>query len=198
MNPQLQAQAGFDEADRTLAEGVRHLVFQDSGDVRESDPSHEARLESVSRFHELLSALRRLVSPRPVRIGIGFAVGLILAVAITQIRTPTREKPGPIVFRGSEPSSLTASNPERMPDSMIKFSWSAVEDADHYQLIIMDGHRNELIRFDAGTEATISVDPASIPGFGEPGAVHLWRIVAIQEGDEIARSGLRSLVLRSP
>jgi hypothetical protein len=82
-----------------------------------------------------------------------------------------------------------------MPNGDIEWQWNKEGEGVSYQLVILDIDRNELIRIDAGQNTSINIDPESIPGSGEADASYLWRILAIQDGDEIASSGTRSLSL---
>jgi hypothetical protein len=198
MNPDPRAKPGLEEASLKLTEEARRLAFGGFDGAQDSGPSREAGRESASTFHDLLPRLRRLMRPWPAKTAIAAVIGLLLVVVLRQAGTPTHEIPDQINLRGFERPSLTASNPERMPDGTVRFVWDDIEGVDEYLLVVLDDHRNELIRFDVRAATSISVDPAAIPGFGEPDAVYLWRVIAIQEGDEVGRSGLRSLVLRSP
>jgi hypothetical protein len=198
MNPDLPADAELDNSGERLADNIKHSIMTGSKDPIDSKSMSETGEESSSRFSSWMSSISRILNLRPVQIGFGFALGLLLFIAIKQLTTTPPQVHAPIVLRGSEPASLTAMNPEQMPDGSLKFSWSAMAGVEKYELVILDGGRNELIRLDGGSGTSLSVDPASIPGSDRPDAAYLWRIVALQDGDEVARSSLRSLALRSP
>jgi hypothetical protein len=72
------------------------------------------------------------------------------------------------------------------------FRWTAVPDADSYQLQLFDTSLEEVARFGAGSNTTFQVQAGDIPAVSGP---LLWRVVAFRGGDEFARSRLSPLDL---
>jgi hypothetical protein len=140
-----------------------------------------------------------------MRLGIGWRRGLVLAataaaaviliVVLVPLRDGGRRRIAPL--RGPEPSatgeSALTARPAFIRNGSIVFSWSPVPEADGYEIHLFDTALDETARFDAGTDTSMQIRIAEIP---RTDALLLWRVVALREGGEVARSHLTSLDLR--
>jgi hypothetical protein len=77
----------------------------------------------------------------------------------------------------------------------IVFTWSAVPNADSYEVEIFDDALNQVLHSAAVTTTSISVDRAAlanVPG----GAALTWRVRALKQGDVVSTSPPASLTLQ--
>jgi hypothetical protein len=77
----------------------------------------------------------------------------------------------------------------------VEFRWSAQDGADAYRIELYAADLTPLGKFDTGGETTWSWTPPATISL-ETTAL-LWRIVALQQGDEISRSRIQTLQPRS-
>ncbi len=96
----------------------------------------------------------------------------------------------PLVLRGTisaetgTPLDLAA--PRALEDGSTQLSWVPLDGADSYEVRLYDESLSEIARFGPVTETTFILDHSMLP-VDAPDAM-LWRIVALEEGDEIALS----------
>ncbi len=96
----------------------------------------------------------------------------------------------PLVLRGTisaetgTPLDLAA--PQTLEDGSTQLSWVPLDGADSYEVRLYDESLSEIARFGPVTETTFILDHSMLPD-STPAAM-LWRIVALEEGDEIAAS----------
>lgn len=100
-----------------------------------------------------------------------------------------------INIRGTEDSELVplAGTAEVLSEGFIQFRWTEAEQAERYDLIICAVDLREIMRIDAGVQTThaLRID-ASIKQAGQRGPL-FWRVSAMRDGVEIARSALIAL-----
>ncbi len=135
------------------------------------------------------SFFRWLVSPslRPVA---ALAVLVVALGAIGGIRLLGRQSGDAIILReGSTPASSTLAlgDVSRAPDGGFSLSWSPVEGADRYEVVLCGEDLVEMKRFDAGGASSFVI-PAE-----DAGAPLFWRVIASRQGDPIAQSRIRPL-----
>jgi len=98
--------------------------------------------------------------------------------------------PEEIVLRGSTPAGeiqpLVLSAPQILSEDEVVLDWTPMDGADSYQVHLYDEDLNTIVLFEPTVETTLvisrSVIPADAPG------VLIWRVVALQKGDEIGSS----------
>ncbi len=71
-------------------------------------------------------------------------------------------------------------------------SWNGPSDADHYQVIVVDVTMAEIARLDGELAGEYWLRRQDHSWLGNPGPF-LWYVVALRDGDEIARSTVRVL-----
>jgi hypothetical protein len=139
----------------------------------------------------------RLRTRRPRRralipgLSVAAAAIVILVIALHPFTGGDRT---PALLRGGEPSSGAALviQPASLHDGAVTFSWSPLPDAESYELLLYDTKLEEIARFEADRATSIRIEASDIPAADGP---VLWRIVALREGEEYARSPLGSLDL---
>jgi hypothetical protein len=132
---------------------------------------------------------------RGLALGVTAAAAVILIVILVPFRDGGRRRIAPL--RGLEPSgtgeSAFAAHRAVAENGSVVFSWSPVPEADGYEIHMFNTALDETARFEAGADTGMRVRIDEIP---QTGTLLLWRVVAVREGGEIARSPLRSLDLR--
>lgn len=96
----------------------------------------------------------------------------------------------PLVLRGTIPaetkSPLELAAPQALDDGSLLLSWSPFDSVDIYEVRLYDESLSELARFGPLTETTLVLTRSMLPE-DAPSAM-LWRVVALDEGDEVAAS----------
>ena len=83
---------------------------------------------------------------------------------------------------GEDPLSLAA--PEFLGDGSVQLSWLPFDEADQYIVVIYEPDLTELTRTDPVTDPEITLHSRDLAGVTSGSAV-IWRVVALQGGDEI-------------
>jgi len=103
-----------------------------------------------------------------------------------------------VVLRGesaqTDEIALTQA-PEILADGRVRVAWSPHPDADGYRIVLLSPDGQELSALAAGPDPSLVLDPSRLPGTAASGGV-LWRVEALRDGDEIARSRVAALPLR--
>ncbi|MBP6875252.1 MAG: hypothetical protein KBD56_04220 [Candidatus Eisenbacteria bacterium] len=142
--------------------------------------------------------LRRALLPRS-------AVGWIAAAAVLVLIAwgthetwrgwMPRERQTVVRGPGTATAALTAQVRDIGKEAWL-FSWSPVADADGYRVVIQDetmDRRGEFEAEEGANSLAIRMDDLQAAA-GEP--VLFWRVIALRQGDEIARTRLQALPLR--
>jgi hypothetical protein len=115
---------------------------------------------------------------------------IIAAVAISVWRGSSNE---PVLRGGSE--AVWALAAPHVTGIAIVFAWSAVPNADAYEVEIYDDALNQVLHSAAVTTTRISVDRAALASV-PAGAELTWRVRALKQGDVVATSPPASLTLQ--
>jgi hypothetical protein len=114
---------------------------------------------------------------------------IIAAVAISVWRGSSNEP----VLRGGSEAAWELKTPH-VTGIAIVFAWSAVPNADAYEVEIYDDALNQVLHSAAVTTTSISVDRAALANVPS-GAALTWRVRALKQGDVVATSPPASLTL---
>ena len=142
-----------------------------------------------------ISILQR---PRVLRPALALAAVILVAIALAQLReTDPRKR---IILRSEEgvTEQLVPREPRRTNDGDLVLAWSALPGADAYRVQVFDSTLRELVAFETGADTSLVLPPAAFSGLGDNAGSLVWRVQALSEGDEIARSEPVSLLFRIP
>jgi len=102
------------------------------------------------------------------------------------------------VLRGSKPADvsqpLVLSEPQKLSAGGVRLEWTSMSGADSYQVVLYDKDFNEIARLEPTNRTTLDIDRSMLPS-DSPGSL-VWRVVALQRGDEIGASDPAFLELR--
>lgn len=177
----LEAEAlpGSDTADAEarLRASVQSMIEESSG-----DPS---MARSVRERPGFLAEIVRGFFLRPAWVA---AALVIIAAGIMLWRPWVQDRPA---LRGTSPESelgrpLGLEAPQLLEDGNLRLAWQPLEGADSYHVCLYDRDLSELIRFGPVSETTLVLRRSMLPA--DAPATMLWRIIALDEGDEIAVS----------
>jgi hypothetical protein len=191
--------AEWDEADARLAAALESEIQGRSveertpvGERTALDPGPASRGSGGSRSGSTDNPVRRffrqLMSPslRPVA---ALGVLVVALVTIQGIRTFDHPKGDAIVLRqgaGGPAAVLEAGTVKPLPDGAISLSWTRLEGADRYEVVLYGEDLTETERLDAAATTTLTVPAAEK-------APLFWRVIAYRGGDVISQSKIRSL-----
>jgi len=119
--------------------------------------------------------------PRPAWV----AAALVVVAAVVWWQPWNVAEP-PALRSTSATSLLEIALPQALTDGVVRLSWEATDVADEYQLVLYDKSLEEIARLEAGPETTYDLSRDELPA-GAP-SVLICRIVALQDGDEVAES----------
>jgi hypothetical protein len=88
-----------------------------------------------------------------------------------------------VVLRGEPRVELRVLAPRTLADGAVEFGWSAVPDADQYQVVLLRKDLTEVARMVPTTELRATLDLSSLPS----DAVR-WQVSALREGAIIVES----------
>ena len=121
------------------------------------------------------------------------AAAVVILVLARHDRT---EIPAP-AYRGSESGAVVRlESVQELADGRIRLTWHALSGADAYQVRVLDTGLNPVLA------PAVSADTTAVLGRSELGAAArsesrlLWRVTALQDGEEIGTSGVE--ILRLP
>jgi hypothetical protein len=86
---------------------------------------------------------------------------------------------------------LTLGIPQKLSGGGIRLEWTPMAGADGYQVRFYDKGLNEIIRLEPTNETTMIVDRSMFPARAPVELI--WRVVALEQGDEIGSSDAVSL-----
>jgi hypothetical protein len=147
----------------------------------------------------LLSLRERLRGSIRTPVWVGAAAVVVVVVASLSVlrRAPQEET---IILRGSAETSpkmfrgeATATVREQGGPSEVVFRWSAQAGADAYRLELYAADLSSLGKFDTGGDTTWTWTAPEVIPFTTTAL--LWRVIALEQGDEIARSGIQTVAL---
>jgi len=141
-----------------------------------------AKNESVSK--RLLSCFTQAVSLRPVWVS---ALLVIVAAGLWWWQPWTQDR---TVLRGSTPAALPQplglKAPEKLSGGATRLEWTPMTGADSYQVCIYDRDLKMVSRLRPAHETTLVVDRSMLPA--DAPSTLIWRVVALERGDEIGWS----------
>ncbi len=182
-------------------------LFGDTGDLPAgADPADaEARLGDF--LEREIAGSSAEPSPRPVSEGPGVthrawwrqrtagvlaaAAVLVVAVGLQLVTNVGTDDSRRIRLRGGDESRLSPPQlmaPELRQDGGIDLSWTPVREATAYEVHVMDGTQATVAVLPAGQANERIVSAEDLAGLRERPQPHSVRIIALREGDVIARS----------
>ena len=132
------------------------------------------RVEGVEKLHR---ARFRLATP------FRWAVAAAVMVAGAAIIAKQMDSSDRVVLRGEPRVELSVLAPRTLADGAVEFGWSAVPDADQYQVVLLRKDLTEVARMVPTTELRATLDRSSLPS----DAVR-WQVSALREGAIIVES----------
>jgi hypothetical protein len=143
----------------------------------------------------LLKGLLHEPGLRPILITGATAVLVLVAAGVVTLRQRSGAE-DEALLRGRAAGIQDPFTPrvslEEGRDRML-FAWRPQAGADGYVLLFLRSDMSEAGRLDAGTDTSLGVTVRSLPGGIRSGEVLLWRVVALQDGDELDRSAAAGL-----
>jgi hypothetical protein len=140
----------------------------------------------------IFSSLTRVFYLRPAWVA---ALLVIVAAGVLWWRPWTSDR---IVLRGPTPDGVvqppTLSSPQLLSGGGIRLEWTPMAGADSYQVLLYDIDFDAIARLEPTTETTFVINRAMLPG--DTPSTLIWRVVAIQRGDEIGASDPASFELQ--
>lgn len=137
--------------------------------------------------------------PRPVpfwRPALAAAAVIVGVLGIWRAVDTGRQGGGERVLRGESPAlaAAPALGPVAVtPDGRWRFSWSEVEGADAYTVVLHAADLTEVARFEAASQTALTLDRPTADESPPGRAPSLWRVVARRGGDTLASSALAPL-----
>lgn len=114
-----------------------------------------------------------------------------LAVLVNYDGNDQQGRPSGIVRDGAENESVFTSDETATPEGF-GLRWQALNEADSYQVVVLDAAMIEIERLTVDQSAEHRLDRADHPWLQTKGPF-LWYVAALRDGDEIARSSVRTL-----
>jgi len=201
----------LDECPRCKPILTSYLAFLEADDAAGADPADaESRLagyleaitghspaprtETVAENDGFISKLTRALFLRPVWAAAALVVvaaGILWWSPWSQPQRVLRDAPQGVTGAGT-PLDLHA--PQIQRGGVILLTWEPLEGADEYQVRLYGEDLAEIVRFQPTGEPSLSVDRSMVPS--DTPAVVLWRVAALQSGDEIGLSEPAPLQIR--
>ncbi len=161
--------------------------------VMKSAIDSRKRPVDVPQGRGILERITQVLFPRPAWAAATVVLVAIVAVALwrpwTMDETILRSGDTPRL----ETIPLSLAPPEMLKDGSIRFTWRPMENAESYVVHIRTPDLTEVAIFGAITDTSFVLHRSMLPPETPP--VVLWRVVALQKGDEIGRSRPASLEL---
>jgi hypothetical protein len=173
------------EADAALGGMIRRqfgLLGAESGPAR--GPSATGR-RGLFSFRWRIRTL--ILAPSAI------AAAVVILVLARHDRT---EIPAP-AYRGSESgAAVRVESMQELADGRIRLTWHALSGADAYQVRVLDTGLNPVLAPTVSADTTADLDRSELGAAARPGSRLLWRVTALQDGEEIGTSGVE--ILRLP
>ncbi len=164
---------------------IREQILGGAPTVTEAEPQRRVFFASI---------LRSLRSPivRPV-----LAVGSLLAIALLSWDRfdPGQRNQPPDLLRGEEDrtaDSFTSMSAARHADGSFQLTWSVVEGAEVYQVLILSATLDELTRIGVQGETSLRLPAEQIPRSERPAPL-FWQVVALRDGQRLDQSRIAAL-----
>jgi hypothetical protein len=172
-----------------------------------ADTAHAPRIDDARRTLEATirrSAAKSEEAPRVSRLSTrrraelgwlkpGLIAALATVVAVTAILVWRNNSEEP-VLRGGNKAVWELQTPH-VTGIAIVFTWSAVPNADSYEVEIYDDTLNQVLHSAAVTTTSISVDRSALANV-QSGSALTWRVRALKQGDVVSTSLPASLTLQ--
>lgn len=136
---------------------------------------------------------------RKSRFGLNWMLpaGVAIAVAVGVATTP-HQGGRRAADREGAGSNLTASPmllaPEATAAGQVRLRWSGVPEADAYLVSLLDEDSRQIRSLGSTRAPELLIDPADVPPARASGTL-LWRVVALRQGQVVARSDPAALRL---
>jgi len=187
----------IDECHRCRAlTGSYELFLQDGGLPEGANTQYAAdhlldflEQEIATDPEKVIILPRRSRGFRPGPTILAAAAVLVAVVGWSVVQQRGGENPGVIILRNEVAAyPLQLETPEIQEDGRILFQWNVVDNADLYQMVVLDGNQAEALRVEAGTEVSYLAEPTIFEVLKDRPTPWFVRVVALIEGDEIEQS----------
>jgi len=139
--------------------------------------------------------ISRIMGIFPMRPALA-TVLLVMVAALVLLWRPWT--PDRIVLRGTPRESasqpLTLGAPQILSEGSIRLEWTPMAGVDSYQVRFYDKELKEIARLEPTRETALTIDRSMLPA-EKPDRL-IWRVYALQRGDEIGSSDPASIDLR--
>ena len=120
------------------------------------------------------------------------AASLVCVVLLVNNRQDGRlDNPSGAVRDLSTPTSALSTS-ERPGEDGFFLTWTGPAEADEYKVVVLNATMAEIDRISVTGSGEYRLRQAGHPWFKDPGP-YFWYLVALHDGDEIARSAVRAL-----
>jgi hypothetical protein len=185
--PILTSYLAFLEADATAGADPAEAESRLAGYLETvTGHSPDRRTETVTGNDGFISKLTRALFLRPAWAAAALVVvaaGILWWSPWSQPQRVLRDAPQGVPGAGT---ALDLHTPQIQTGGVILLTWEPLEGADAYQVRLYGEDLAEIVRFHPTGAPSLSVDPSTLPG--DTPAVVLWRVAALQGGDEISIS----------
>lgn len=180
---------------RALAASYRE--FMTPGEPRPEGELRDARRQIGAALAKEMDAPRRgrgLVGwldflTRPALRPAWGMIAVLAVVLIGWSLWPTGGRMETDLLRGNEDATTLQATASLEQDGRVVVTWLPVADATDYAIILIGEDLEDLARLNVGTVTSYVLPPE----YTEGQATLLWRLVAYQDGEEMARSSLQAL-----
>jgi hypothetical protein len=170
-----------DGADRGEAETHMNRFMENelAADIQPGPPREAGILQFLIPVRQFL--LRPVTS-----LAIVF-LAVVIIFSINQHNT----RQGPFVVRGTDTSAapqMILNPPQVQTDGSVLLSWSPLDAAEAYDVIILSSTLDELSRITAGADTFMTISSASIPGLTATNSRILWQVQSLCNNGETIQS----------
>ncbi len=117
-----------------------------------------------------------------------FVAAAAVMVVVAGVVAKRMQSPEQAVLRGDPRVILTLEAPRTLGDGSIELRWSAIANADAYQVVLLREDLTEVARMLASGERELTLTRDAIPA----GATH-WQVTALREGGVLTESAPEAL-----
>jgi hypothetical protein len=125
------------------------------------------------------------------------APSLVAAAVVILLLATNHSAEGPApAYRGSESSASLRLDPaQSLADGRIRLVWHTLPGADAYRVRVLDTGLNPVLETAVSADTTAVLRPSELGAAARPGSRFLWRVTALQTGEEVGTSGVETFRL---
>lgn len=119
--------------------------------------------------------------------------GVLVIAGAWYVTRPSPPSPADIRLRGEQRIEMPLAAPRYLDANTLVLGWRSMPEAARYEVRFYSTSLTEIGRRDAGTDTLLRIAVGQLPPTYARGESVLYRVVALQGGDEISRSPVGSL-----